>query len=334
MSLTPTGHPSAPSIALKTHKTHKTLWVNTFSRQEGGGNTHLIVFHTLASQTCTQQRKVWMPRYLALSREVSPYILVIIYTVEPSSYSHSKNDPLHFVEFYQYGYSITRCGSGSLAAAKALSLHNEQDHTQNKHVGNVPLYSTTEKIDVGKDLKGLYFYRAPTLKVKPVPQALHALWAHIAPITNRSVYSSGPKTQAHQRALYFLGSPSDYCLMVLTCESDLHQLKIRNTCMIQFTRRALIAVAPSKTPSYDYALRYFAPQYGQNEDQATGSAHAQAAVYWQKRLGKRHVKGIQRFELGGGFLVSRDKQWQYVRGKAIEISSPLDDTAIREALTG
>ena len=49
------------------------------------------------------------------------------------------------------------------------------------------------------------------------------------------------------------------------------------------TQRAIIACCISKDNNADINLRYFAPQYGTNEDTATGSAMRAIADYWSPR---------------------------------------------------
>ena len=43
----------------------------------------------------------------------------------------------------------------------------------------------------------------------------------------------------------------------------------------------------------DFVSRYFAPNFGVDEDPATGSAHCVLTPYWAERLGKRQLKARQ-----------------------------------------
>jgi len=52
----------------------------------------------------------------------------------------------------------------------------------------------------------------------------------------------------------------------------------------------------------DYQLRFFAPGLGIPEDPVTGSAHALVAPWWQKRLGRRLVRGWQCSDRPGGMV--------------------------------
>jgi len=43
----------------------------------------------------------------------------------------------------------------------------------------------------------------------------------------------------------------------------------------------------------DFVSRYFAPNYGVDEDPATGSSHCILTPYWADRLGKRQLRAQQ-----------------------------------------
>jgi len=68
---------------------------------------------------------------------------------------------------------------------------------------------------------------------------------------------------------------------------------------------------------WDFSLRYFAPQYGVSEDDATGSANAVLADYWRGRLpggkGADAVFRARQCSKGGGAVMSR------LRGSFVDI---------------
>jgi len=66
---------------------------------------------------------------------------------------------------------------------------------------------------------------------------------------------------------------------------------------MQLESRGLII--SSKSTSFDFVSRFFAPQSGINEDPVTGSAHTVLTPYWAKRLGKDKMIGFQCSERGG-----------------------------------
>jgi len=59
-----------------------------------------------------------------------------------------------------------------------------------------------------------------------------------------------------------------------------------------------IATAPGRDGA-DFASRYFAPNYGVDEDPVTGSAHCVLTPYWAARLGKEQLKARQISTRGG-----------------------------------
>lgn len=63
--------------------------------------------------------------------------------------------------------------------------------------------------------------------------------------------------------------------------------------------RGLIVTAPSDAKEYDFVSRYFAPQFGIDEDPVTGSAHCTTGPYWGRKLGRDAVVGYQASARGG-----------------------------------
>lgn len=68
---------------------------------------------------------------------------------------------------------------------------------------------------------------------------------------------------------------------------------------------------------YDFVSRFFAPNYGINEDSVTGSAHTQLTPYWAKRLGKNTLSTKQLSLRGGELLCKLDGERVYISGKAV-----------------
>jgi len=65
--------------------------------------------------------------------------------------------------------------------------------------------------------------------------------------------------------------------------------------------RGVIVTAVSDRPDADFISRFFAPQFGVDEDPVTGSAHCALAPYWAERLGRKRLTGYQA-SLRGGFV--------------------------------
>ncbi len=76
----------------------------------------------------------------------------------------------------------------------------------------------------------------------------------------------------------------------------------------------VIVTAPADAgKDADFVSRFFAPQFGIDEDPVTGSAHCTLIPYWARRLGREALKARQ-ISARGGTLYCRDA------GKRVEIS--------------
>lgn len=81
-----------------------------------------------------------------------------------------------------------------------------------------------------------------------------------------------------------VGGEGDYLILELDSEAAVAKLRPDFAALCAATRRALIVTARAGT---GIVYRYFAPQYGEPEDAATGSAAVQLAAYWQPGLPER-----------------------------------------------
>lgn len=76
---------------------------------------------------------------------------------------------------------------------------------------------------------------------------------------------------------------------------------------------------------YDFTSRFFAPNYGINEDPVTGSAHTQLVPYWAKKLGKNTLFAKQvsarggelQCELAGNRVLISGHASTYLRGQIL-----------------
>jgi predicted PhzF superfamily epimerase YddE/YHI9 len=81
-------------------------------------------------------------------------------------------------------------------------------------------------------------------------------------------------------------------LAVYETAEDVAALKPDFERMRQVPGADAIVTAPG-TDDIDFVSRYFAPNYGVDEDPATGSAHCVLTPYWAARLGKKQLKARQ-----------------------------------------
>jgi len=100
-----------------------------------------------------------------------------------------------------------------------------------------------------------------------------------------------------------IGGEDGYLIVQLSQDSDLSLLSAPDAGMAKMTRRALIVTCEAtrldKAYDEDIHFRYFAPQYGEPEDSATGSAMRLLASYWYNRGLGRHLRALQRSARGG-----------------------------------
>ena len=125
----------------------------------------------------------------------------------------------------------------------------------------------------------LYWISLPHIEVLPaeIPRWLAEVFGNTAPVAAATA-----------------GGVSDYLVVQWPAGFDLAQLTVPQGLGV-FTRRALIATCES---CYSHGLariesRYFAPQYGEPEDAATGSAAVQLAAYWQPMLAAERFEARQ-----------------------------------------
>lgn len=227
---------------------------------------------------------------MALSVRIAPTIVVLLRApADPRS-----SNAMFFLSCYCNGQEIGRCGSGTLAAARALLTQGDADI-------RAPIAFNTVRGPVQVVVEGLELgYR-----ISPLPYFPHRNRTRWATLLNRE-----------PREIVLVGNANDYCLLELAHQAALDQCSVNARRLALASRRALIVTAKSSDARFDYALRYFSPQYGQYEDSATGSAHAMVANYWQSRLGKSVVSGVQRSARGGEFTVKRSGLAQCVFGRA------------------
>lgn len=78
--------------------------------------------------------------------------------------------------------------------------------------------------------------------------------------------------------------------------------------------RGVIATAPGK--AFDFVSRFFAPNYGIDEDPVTGSAHCTLAPYWADRLGKTVLTAQQLSKRTGQLRCRVEGERVFISGQA------------------
>jgi PhzF family phenazine biosynthesis protein len=83
--------------------------------------------------------------------------------------------------------------------------------------------------------------------------------------------------------------------------------------------RGVIITARSSTAAADFVSRFFAPSVGIDEDSVPGSAHCCLGPYWQRRLGKAAMVGVQVSRRGGVVRVRMDGDRVRLGGQAVTV---------------
>lgn len=83
----------------------------------------------------------------------------------------------------------------------------------------------------------------------------------------------------------------------------------------ELSSRGVIATA--KGDSCDFVSRYFAPNFGIDEDPVTGSAHCLLTPYWSKVLGKLEMEARQISPRGGEIHCTLDNDRVVLSGHAV-----------------
>lgn len=113
---------------------------------------------------------------------------------------------------------------------------------------------------------------------------------------------------------YCFKGRDDYMLIfeneneILSLQPDFQQLVNAKT-------RGVICT--SKSESYDFVSRFFAPAVGVNEDPVTGSAHTMLIPYWSGILGKKELKAKQVSARGGIVYCKNCEDRVKIGGKAV-----------------
>jgi predicted PhzF superfamily epimerase YddE/YHI9 len=99
-----------------------------------------------------------------------------------------------------------------------------------------------------------------------------------------------------------VGSANDYLILELADANAVRLAEPDIAAMTAASRRAFIVTARTDDTEPACVFRYFAPQYGAPEDDATGSAAVQLAAYWAPRMAATRFPARQ-LSAGGATMV-------------------------------
>lgn len=83
--------------------------------------------------------------------------------------------------------------------------------------------------------------------------------------------------------------------------------------------RGVMVTARSGQAGFDFVSRFFAPAVGVDEDPVTGSSHCCLGPYWEKRLGRNPLTGLQVSARGGVVKVRNSGSRVLISGKAVSV---------------
>lgn len=176
------------------------------------------------------------------------------------------------------GETIACCGHGLLAAAWHWQQRLQRSHLKLR-MNNSPVDSWREQHETW-----LRFKRRPTT-ICEVPT-----W-----------FSSVFPAQSPPLAAAGAGGEQGYLVLQWPDGVDLKRIDPPLACLAGYTQRALICTAAQPLAGDEaIQLRYFAPQYGVDEDIATGSAMHILADYWAGRF--QQLRARQCSNTGGDLL--------------------------------
>lgn len=189
--------------------------------------------------------------------------------------------PLYRIQCFSPSGPIGFCGHGLMAAAhQLLVLRNS--------LSSVALISGSRGFVAERLSQGV---RLACPRITTTVQR--------APEFARRCFVPAPKTVASAQGT------AGYWIFSYPDGTDLAQLRVNYSYLKHCGKRAVIATSLRQPQRAGQAavcqIRYFAPQYGVNEDQATGSACVVIADFWQKQLKKSHFYIIQQSR-GGGYM--------------------------------
>jgi PhzF family phenazine biosynthesis protein len=102
-------------------------------------------------------------------------------------------------------------------------------------------------------------------------------------------------------------------------EATLRALRPDFAALRRVRGRGVIVTSESLIPDYDFVSRYFAPNYGVDEDPVTGSAHCVLAPFWARKLKRRALTGYQASARGGVVLVRLEGDRVRLGGQAVTV---------------
>ena len=243
-------------------------------RFSGGNEHHVFLLNNgHADPDIEKDNRYWQ----SLSKKVGKTFIAVGASRSPNTCQ---------VRFYFAGQEVERCGSGAIALARLI---HDSDYG----------YTTAEpfSFELKNDSWKIVVKNADEFGFSGIPLPLVVC---SNPIRWTEMVSEQPKS------VYLLGDENDYLVFEYASANTVKHLDVYHHRIVGLTMRALIVTAPGNEPD-EYVMRYFAPQYGQLEDTATGSANLHVSQLWFDRTGLRRLRSKQLSQRGGEFSLEMER---------------------------
>jgi PhzF family phenazine biosynthesis protein len=195
---------------------------------------------------------------------------------------------------------IPLCGHATLASAHILW------ETESLPIEDEARFETMSGTLIARRIGKQIEMDFPTIESDPteLPEALH------------KALGVTPKRVGITRTL---GKKIANYLIELSSETEVRQLKPDIGLLRASVPEGVIVTARGETAPFDFVSRYFAPNFGVDEDPVTGSAHCALTPYWSRELGKTEMCGYQASPRGGIVGVRLAGERTLLSGEAVTI---------------
>ena len=203
--------------------------------------------------------------------------IVVFYRTRPDTANSDESLALDLKCFFNER-EINFCGSACLAIAMLIK-------TKEPFIETLKLFLADREVNISFREKLIYLSLA-SFDIRQVFET--AYWEALVGKRILCLSQSGGE-------FGYIVAELESALDVADASPDLERMKSLGGPSLILTARA--------KPAYeeDYVMRYFAPQYGNPEDEATGSANALLIQYWFSRFERSTLKGRQLSRQGGLF---------------------------------
>lgn len=219
----------------------------------------------------------------------------------------------YLIRWFSSTSVIQRCGHGTLAAAAYVMKYCLEEHLPMKNTSTFMLkfHSDSEVLTVKVVKKRSSVEIDSSFFILQLRQVLLVKSAEELYLNTEVYRLKENKTQEND----------GYLIVELGCENEVTGFKLSKNTIATIAKRALIITAVAKNERFDIIFRYFAPFYGQLEDDATGSAASVLSSFWEAHPRSGQLRCFQASQSGGFFTIRNNVGIAYLPNKlnAIEV---------------